>query len=555
MPGLGTYWHTLRHLKLEQLYGRMHRRLRRPAVDQRPAPPLRATVAPRWMPPAPHPVSLIAPDRLRLLNQEHALGEHGWDDPALDLLWRYNLHYFDDLTAPDDGTRLPWQQALLARWVRENPPGSGTGWQPYPTSVRIVNWVKWALAGAPLPPEGAHSLAVQARWLRGRLERHLLGNHLFANAKALVFAGAYFEGPEAAAWLSEGLEILAREVPEQILPDGGQFERSPMYHALALEDMLDLRNILGALGEGVPPRWGGFAAELLPRIAAMRSWLAAMCHPDGDIGFFNDATLGIAPSRAALERYAERLGLGAAAVPGPGATTLASSGYIRIALGPAVALLDLAPVGPDYLPGHAHADTLSFELSLFGQRVLVNSGTSRYGDDDERRRQRGTAAHSTVVVDGADSTEVWSGFRVARRARPMGITTQVTDSLVVVRGGHDGYRRLPGRPEHWREWAMTETSLVISDEVTGRFGSAEARYHLHPDVVPGTPSGSGAGATELPLLLPGGGVASVCAEGALRVEPSSWHPGFGRVLPSRCLVLPLEKGEGWLRLTWSGGSA
>ena len=85
-----------------------------------------------------------------------------------------------------------------------------------------------------------------------------------------------------------------------------------------------------------------------------------------------------------------------------------------------MALLDVAPVGPDYLPGHAHADTLSFELSLFGQRVLVNSGTSQYEAGPERSRQRGTAAHNTVIVDGHDSSEVWAGFRVARRASSRG---------------------------------------------------------------------------------------------------------------------------------------
>ena len=57
------------------------------------------------------------------------------------------------------------------------------------------------------------------------------------------------------------------------------------------------------------------------------------------------------------------------------------------------AILDVAEVGPSYQPGHAHADTLSFELSLYGQRVLVNSGTSQYGNDAERYRQRSTGAH------------------------------------------------------------------------------------------------------------------------------------------------------------------
>jgi uncharacterized heparinase superfamily protein len=35
---------------------------------------------------------------------------------------------------------------------------------------------------------------------------------------------------------------LRSELPEQVLADGGNFERSPMYHAIFLEDVLDLIN-------------------------------------------------------------------------------------------------------------------------------------------------------------------------------------------------------------------------------------------------------------------------------------------------------------------------
>ncbi len=66
---------------------------------------------------------------------------------------------------------------------------------------------------------------------------------MLANAKALVFAGLWFEGPEADRWLETGLSIYARELPEQILDDGAHFELSPMYHAIILEDLLDLINV------------------------------------------------------------------------------------------------------------------------------------------------------------------------------------------------------------------------------------------------------------------------------------------------------------------------
>jgi hypothetical protein len=125
---------------------------------------------------------------------------------AQEKLWLYNLHYFDDLNAQGAAaTRVPWHRALLQRWVLENPPTGGNGWEPYPTSLRIVNWVKWLQAGNRLCRRMyAEPGMLQARWLSKKLERHLLGNHLFANAKALVFAGVFFEGPEAAPGWQRG---------------------------------------------------------------------------------------------------------------------------------------------------------------------------------------------------------------------------------------------------------------------------------------------------------------------------------------------------------------
>src|SRR5690606_28347458 len=159
------------------------------------------------------------------------------------------------------------------------------------------------------------------------------------------------------------------------------------------------------------------------RESAMRmlEWANVMAHPDGDIAFFNDAAFGIAPDLKALTAYASDLGL---AMPSTAPMTrlLKDSGYARMEAGPAVLLADVAPVGPDYLPGHAHADTLSFELSVHGERMLVNGGTSTYENGPDRWRQRGTAAHNTVVVDGEDSSEEWAAFRVARRARVQDIS-------------------------------------------------------------------------------------------------------------------------------------
>ena len=135
------------------------------------------------------------------------------------------------------------------------------------------------------------------------IEWHLLGNHLFSNGKALIFAGLYFDGPAPRDWLTTGLDILSREIREQILPDGGQFELSPMYHSLALEDILDLVNISRAFPDRIDEE---FASLLVQTAERMLGWLSAMTHADGEIALLNDSAFGIAPAPAQLVRYASR---------------------------------------------------------------------------------------------------------------------------------------------------------------------------------------------------------------------------------------------------------
>jgi uncharacterized heparinase superfamily protein len=496
---------------------------------------------------------MLAADSFRFLNVVGRVRKAAhWNDPAQEKLWLYNLHYFDDLNALGAADRVGWQRALIERWVAENPPGAGNGWEPYPTSLRLVNWIKWALAGNALQPVWVESLAVQARWLRRHIEWHLLGNHLFVNAKALVFAGLFFEGEEAAEWLAQGLKILRREVPEQVLADGGHFELSPMYHAIILEDLLDLLNAVGAwpgkVSEVALGQWREVAGRML-------RWSAGMTHPDGRIAFFNDAAFAIAPDHAALAAYAERLGLVAAEraddgleghrLSSAGCTHFVDSGYVRLEQGEAVAFLDVAEVGPDYLPGHAHADSLSFELSLFGQRVVVNSGTSQYGLGAERLRQRGTAAHSTVEVDGADSSEVWGGFRVAGRARPFGLVIEDDGQALTVSCAHDGYRRLAGKPVHRRRWCLAKHALQVTDFIENDFRKAVARYYLHPSLAV---SGDGlAGQMELPG---GRAVRWRVLGGTARLAAATWHPEFGLSIPCQCIEVAFDGQQAHVEFAW-----
>jgi uncharacterized heparinase superfamily protein len=477
------YATTLSHLRPVQFYGYLRDRVRRLVASPSTVDGVRlgARVRPPSVPfPAATP-SLAGHTVTFLARTASYPAGIRWDDAGQSRHWRYHLHAMPFLRQP--GLAAAEQEHLIATWIRDNADTGGVGWEPFPTSGRLVNWLRLWWEGHPAEPAHVASAAAQARHLRRFVEHYVHANHLFENLKALLWAGCAFDGPEAAQWRAWAGRRLTRELREQILPDGGHYERSPMYHSLVLEGCLDLLNIRAAWEPDHPE----LAPLLRSKVAAMLAWLAAMTHPDGGIALFNDATRGGAPRPAALFDYARRLGI---AWSPPGVlVNLASSGYVAIRDAEHYLVLDVGPIGPDHQPGHGHCDLFSFEWSRGGQRVVCDSGVFAYDDAVMRPYVRSTAAHNTVRIDGEEQSDVWADFRVGRRARPRDVRVEAGEAGVRVQGAHSGYERLRGAPVHQRRFEYRAGALVIVDDVTG--GGAhdvESFLHFHPSVTVGPAS-------------------------------------------------------------------
>ncbi len=535
------YYDTLKYVKLSQLFNRVIRNFRKINIDFPKVKANNKIILENWIASNLSHESFFEDGSVCFLNKQG--NAYDWHCKDKEKLWLYNLHYFDDLSSGDFQTKRTQHFQWVNDWIENNPPMMGDGWEPYPLSLRIVNWVKWSFnSGGALPEKVEKSLALQAHVLSQTIEYHLLGNHIVANAKALIFAGVYFEGKQAELWLETGRAILSKELREQVLRDGGNFELSPMYHAIMLHDVLDLINTSRASSNFI---LSGQVDSWLLIANKMLKWLEVMTHKDDEVSFFNDSAMGIAPSLSLLSGYAERLGVKYTAIAGP-VTHLADSGYIRVSLGAYNCLIDVAKIGPDYLPGHGHADVLSFELSLGKQRVIVNSGTSVYGVSEERLRQRKTKAHSTVEVNDADSSEVWSGFRVAKRAYPS--TPAITD----INGGHkvscshDGYNRLGGGATHSRAWEFLPYEVSVVDSVNGNTEKAVAYYHLHPDIVV-----KQINEQYCQLILPDESFLNMkFSDGTCKLLNSTWHPKFGVSIKNKCLAVHFKSHH--LKMTITG---
>lgn len=482
-------FHTLRYLKFRQVAGRLRQNLLPysgafgrclhravPAYQGcRLLPDL------HWRSPGPQnnrQEEMLA-GRFSFIHEEHQIDwPPEWDTQEASLLWLYNLHYFEWLWALDfESARL-----VVRDWIEHHSPGGAhTGWAPYPVSLRLMNWCGVFLGkhhaktheDASFLGEIWRSIALQAEWLWLRRETHLLGNHYLENGAALAFVGSCFEGPEAGRWFRRGMSILSREIPEQILPDGLHFERSPMYHLRVVYLLLLLYETGRAdLKELV-------RAPLERALSAM----VQVCHPDGDIALFNDSAFGIYNTPQELADHARSLGLDVSEAPvGPWA--LPDAGYygFRDAHGNYI-ICDAGKIGPDYIPGHAHADLFSFELSLKGARVIVDSGVHDYGRGAMRDYCRSTKAHNTVEINGQDQCEMWAAFRVARRGKPHNIKWIPSKNGFQLSAWHDGYRRLKGSPVHYREFVWNKSGkLIVKDIISAsKPQRMVSRLHLHPN--------------------------------------------------------------------------
>lgn len=511
---------TLGALRASQVAHRLRLHLVSPDVDERPAPPLRQPRG-RLMDGPRLPPCMSGPRHFCFLQEERELElPRDWRRQDCSKLWLYNLHYFDYLNGRRPGSLSDDDlRELISLWVQGNPPSSGVGWEPYPTSLRILNWIRWHLLGGGLPDVAITSLATQCRYLARRLEYHLLGNHLLSNGIALLAAGLFFNGQEALWFQREGKAVLQDQLGEQILSDGGHYERSPMYQAVLIEALLHLVALHRVFETAVPRPWTRLLRDSL-------AWLGTMVHPDGEIAFFNDSALGIAPSPRQLVDYARELGIEPAFEVSSevGLTALEPSGYLRLETEAAVLLVDLAPLGPDYLPGHGHADSLSFELSLAGQRTLVHSATSTYENSAQRSYERSTAAHNTLTLDDRSSSEVWASFRVGRRARICRARWARRSLRLWAEGAHDGFSTAVRRVLHRRTWELGE-DLVIFDRVeeVGARRVVHVYYHLHPTVTV-----EQSGPNLFRLLLPGVEVDVELDPGMTGgMEPYRYSSGFG----------------------------
>jgi hypothetical protein len=451
---------TVKYLKFEQIAYRVLYTLRKMFVNKEYSYEVKVSIEPlMWSSKIKKHTSYLGNKEFRFLNITEKFQDNiDWNHFAHGKLWTYNLNYFDFL---NQSSIKQTEALMLIRDYVETTDELIDGFEPYPTSLRCINWIKYLSKENIQDHIINKSLYNQYYRLLDNLEYHILGNHLLENGLSLLFGAYYFRDNLLYA---KAKKIIEKELEKQILSDGAHFELSPMYHQIILDRVLDCICLVKE-----NPWKENYELLTLMNLKAteMLSWLNEVTFKDGIIPMVNDSAFGIAPNTSSLLDYGEKLKIF------PRKIQLSASGYRKFTNDTYELFTDVGEVGPTYQPGHAHADTFSFILNT-DKAIIVDTGLSTYNMGEIREEERSTMYHNTVTINAENSSKVWAGFRVADRAN---VTIEKDERSELI-ASHNGYK---GKGiKHTRSFKVEVSEIYIKDSIN-KDSEAQAHFHFHPD--------------------------------------------------------------------------
>ncbi|MDE2006469.1 MAG: heparinase II/III family protein [Rhodospirillales bacterium] len=436
-----------------------------------------------------------------------------WAEPSGPLLLRASAHGFTwlrDLRAlGTDAARLR-ARALVADWIATGA-SDPVAQRPDVAGARIAAWLGhydffFAAADDSFRQRLMARLVADARGLSAALPPEEIDARALTALKGLIAAAVAL--PEHGGFLARAQRFLPQEIARQVAGDGSQPERSPTALLAALQDLTEIRALLQA-AQAPPP------VPLGPAIERMAGALRALRHGDGGLALFNGSK----------EEHAQliELVLTQAGRPGRAPSALPEGGFHRLAAGRTVILADCGAPPPPGLDRLAHAGTLSFEMSVGRERLIVNCGAFPAGGAEWRDAARATAAHSTLVIADVNSSEL-RPEGLGRRPLKVEAQRQEANGAHWLQASHDGWMK-PFGALHLRQLYLAESGEDLRGEDVIEAATPQAfaiRFHLHPSVHANLQQD---GAAAL-LRLPGGGGWRLRADGArLAIEESVYLGG------------------------------
>jgi uncharacterized heparinase superfamily protein len=395
-----------------------------------------------------------------------------WGDPDSSPVMLTTAHSFTwlrDLRALGTDAARGRARALIADWIAQPP--SPLMRRPDIAGARLAAWLgHWdffaASADDVFRTRMMTRLVADARALAADLPAEQLDARALTALKGLIAAAVAL--PDQASFLTRALRFLPQEIARQVLPDGCHAERSPAAQLVALQDLVEIRALLQA-AQAQPPAALGTAIERMgPALRAMR-------HGDGGLALFNGSK---EDSAALIEAVLTQAGRS-----GRSPVSLTEGGFQRMQAGRTVMLIDCGRPPPPGVDRLSHAGTLSLELSVGRERVIVNCGAAPAAGPQWRDATRATAAHSTLTIADTNSSEL-KGAAIGRQPEKVEAQRQEANGAHWLEASHDGYQK-PFGAIHRRRLYLAESGDDIRGEDAIEAATPQPytlRFHLHPSV-------------------------------------------------------------------------
>jgi uncharacterized heparinase superfamily protein len=463
-----------------------------------------------------------------------------WSPPSVGPEWLAAWHGFgwiSDLVATGAAARDTVRD-LVQSWIAESPGWNTIAWRSDVLATRIFAWiVHFEELGKreqddPLRRAMLTSLVAQLRHLARTASWEVTGAARLRALKGLAAGMAVFGSPEPR--LARVLKTFERELSVQILPDGGHISRSPSLQLQVLQDLIDTRAVLRAGQIEVP----NTLKQAIERMAPM---LRFFRHGDRRLALFNDS---LEEDGVLIDLVLTR-----SETKGRAPSNAPDTGFDRLQAFKSTVLIDTGKPPPRGFDNHAHAGTMSFELSHERERIIVNCGAYRGPKPNWWRVARASAAHSVLVVADTNSVEIRADGSLGRSPTSVARERAEHEGQQWVSATHDGYRERFGLIYARQLFLSADgEDLRGEDRLTGLPGAAFAvRFHLHPSVQASLVRDS----TAALMRCPSGIVWRLRAAGAEMSLGESIYLGSGEARKTQQLVLSGTVPAGGATVRWA----
>jgi uncharacterized heparinase superfamily protein len=428
-------------------------------------------------------------------------------------------------------------RSLVNDWMLHNSKWSAPAWEGPVLATRIANWLEYydqyfAKSSRALRTRLLSQIVIQLVHLNRLFKFELESTEKFIALKALIYGAICL--PSKKKKLCYFIRKLESEIEQQILLDGGHFSRSPSEQKVILQILIDIRRVFIESQNPIPD-------SLQLAIDRMSSMLRFFRHLDGRLALFNGSREEDAKSIDSTLIQADTRGQPPRSAP--------DSGFERLLSGRLLILADTGAPARPFRGGGAHAGTLSIEVSVGQERMIVNCGSAIESEATWQMAQRMTAAHSTLSVEDRNSSEILNDGGLGRSAKITTYSRRDTETELCFEATHDGYRPVFDLEHSRKVEVLRNEEGVRGSEIISTSGefSFAVRFHLHPTVAVSLAQG---GSSALIKLKKGGGWRLSASGADMQIEDSIYL-GSGKPKRTSQIVLTGFTNKGSVVVEWS----